>query len=105
LVETVTGVFMSKLIRAVLSDEKGATSIEYGLICALIAVVSIAAVGTLGQKAESVYTQVNMAMSGSGSGVGGAGAGGPAGGGGFGGSSRGGSSGGRSGGGGFSFNP
>jgi pilus assembly protein Flp/PilA len=67
---------MSKLIRAVLSDEKGATSIEYGLICALIAVVSIAAVGTLGQKAESVYTQVNMAMSGSGSGVGGAGAGG-----------------------------
>ena len=96
--------FNIKLQKRLLSEQVGSTAIEYGLICALIAVVSIAAVGTLGQKAESVYTQVNMAMAGAGSGVGGTSVGGPAGGG-FSGGNRGGQSGARSGGGGFTFTP
>jgi pilus assembly protein Flp/PilA len=96
--------FNIKLQKRLLNEQAGSTAVEYGLICALIAVVSLAAVSNLGQKAESVYTQVNMAMSGNGSGttVGGSG---PVGGNGFSGGSRGGQSDGRSGNGGFTFNP
>ncbi|MGR4862710.1 Flp family type IVb pilin [Caulobacter sp. LARHSG274] len=39
---------MSKFVTRFLGDESGATAIEYGLIIALIAVVIVAAVTTLG---------------------------------------------------------
>lgn len=39
-------------------DESGATAIEYGLIAALIAVVIIAAVTTLGTKLSDTFSTV-----------------------------------------------
>jgi pilus assembly protein Flp/PilA len=95
--------FNIKLFKHMLDEQNGATAIEYGLIAALIAMVTLVAVSTLGKQAESVYTQVTMAASGHGSGTTSGGSG-PVGGG-FTGGNRGGQSGGRSGGGGFTFNP
>ncbi|MFO1106883.1 MAG: Flp family type IVb pilin [Amaricoccus sp.] len=43
-------------------DEDGATAIEYGLLAALIAVVIIAAVTTLGSTVKSTFTEVNDKM-------------------------------------------
>ncbi|CAN7732219.1 Flp family type IVb pilin [Paraburkholderia sp. 22099] len=39
-------------------DEDGVTAIEYGLIAALIAVVIIGAVKTVGEKLDSVFTTI-----------------------------------------------
>ena len=41
-------------------SEKGATAVEYGLMVALIAVVIIAAVTTLGQKTKDLFERVNF---------------------------------------------
>jgi pilus assembly protein Flp/PilA len=38
-------------------DEEGATMVEYALMLALIAIVCIAAVTTVGDNAESVFNQ------------------------------------------------
>jgi pilus assembly protein Flp/PilA len=43
-------------------DENGATAIEYGLIVALIAVVVITAVTTLGKKLNNAFTKVNTGL-------------------------------------------
>jgi pilus assembly protein Flp/PilA len=40
-------------------DESGATAIEYGLIVALIAVVIITAVSTLGGKLNTAFGDIN----------------------------------------------
>lgn len=48
---------MQKLIR-ILKDESGATAIEYGLIAALIAVVIIAALATVGTKLSTTFSKV-----------------------------------------------
>jgi pilus assembly protein Flp/PilA len=45
-----------------LSDESGATAIEYGLIAAGIAVAIIAVVQGLGTKLESTFTAVKNAL-------------------------------------------
>lgn len=50
-------------------DEDGATAIEYGLLAALIAVVIIAAVTTLGTTVKDTFAKVNDDMV-DGSGVG-----------------------------------
>ena len=49
---------MSKFIARFAKDESGATAIEYGLIVALIAVVIITAVTTLGTKLNAAFTSV-----------------------------------------------
>lgn len=41
-----------------LKDEEGVTAIEYGLIAALIAVVIIVAVQTVGQNLNAIFTHV-----------------------------------------------
>jgi pilus assembly protein Flp/PilA len=41
-----------------LSDEQGATAIEYGLLAALISVVIIAAVTTLGTNLKGIFTTI-----------------------------------------------
>lgn len=41
------------------NDESGATAIEYGLLAALIAVVIIGAVGTLGKTMKTAFEDVN----------------------------------------------
>jgi pilus assembly protein Flp/PilA len=43
-------------------DEGGATAIEYGLIAALIAVVIIAAIQTVGTQLSGVFTTVASAL-------------------------------------------
>jgi pilus assembly protein Flp/PilA len=47
---------MSKFVSRFVKDESGATAIEYGLIVALIAVVIISAVTTLGTNLNSTLS-------------------------------------------------
>lgn len=51
-------IFMRKLV----SDRRGATAIEYGLIAALIAVAAIAAMQGLGNQLGKTFTKVNTTM-------------------------------------------
>jgi pilus assembly protein Flp/PilA len=43
-------------------DESGATAIEYGLIAALISVVIIGAVTTLGGTLDGVFKEINTKL-------------------------------------------
>jgi pilus assembly protein Flp/PilA len=43
-------------------DEEGATMVEYALLLALIAVVSITIITTLGGKVKTTYTSASGAM-------------------------------------------
>ncbi len=52
---------MSTLSRF-LSDESGATAIEYALIASLIAVAIITALQTVGTKVCTVFTEVGDAL-------------------------------------------
>ena len=49
---------MIKLIRKLLRDEAGPTAIEYGLIAALIAVVTIAGLTQVGTSLNSKYNTI-----------------------------------------------
>jgi len=53
---------MSKFLSTFAKDESGATAIEYGLIIALIAVVIITAVGTIGTKINNSFTKVSTGL-------------------------------------------
>jgi pilus assembly protein Flp/PilA len=53
---------MSRFVTRFLKDESGATAIEYGLIAALIAVVIIGAVTSVGSKVQSTFTSVAAAL-------------------------------------------
>ncbi|GGL20275.1 MULTISPECIES: Flp family type IVb pilin [Caulobacter] len=53
---------MSKFVTRFLKDESGATAIEYGLIVALIAVVIVAAVTTLGTNLKNRLTSAATAI-------------------------------------------
>lgn len=53
---------MSKFVSRFMSDESGATAIEYGLIVALIAVVIITAVSTLGTTLDAKFKTVTAAI-------------------------------------------
>jgi pilus assembly protein Flp/PilA len=55
---------MSKFINRFLKDESGATAIEYGLIAALIAVVIIGALQTIGSNLDTKFTEVGTAVGG-----------------------------------------
>ncbi|TDH59612.1 Flp family type IVb pilin [Dankookia rubra] len=44
--------------RALVTDRKGVTALEYGLIAALIATVIIGAVTTLGTNLSGVFTNI-----------------------------------------------
>ena len=54
-------------IKNFFKDESGATAVEYGLMVALIAVVIIAAVTTLGTNLSSKFTTAATAVGGAGS--------------------------------------
>jgi pilus assembly protein Flp/PilA len=43
----------------ILSNESGATAIEYGLIAALVSVAAITALTTMGQSLTTMYTTVS----------------------------------------------
>ena len=49
---------MMNLARRLLRDERGATAIEYGLIAALIAVVIITAVTSVGTNLTTTFTTI-----------------------------------------------
>ena len=53
---------MSKFITNFVKDESGATAIEYGLIVALIAVVIISAVTTLGSNLNTTLSTAGSAI-------------------------------------------
>ena len=55
---------MSKFVSKFMSDESGATAIEYGLIAALIAVVIISAVTALGATIKVKFNEIVTAMGG-----------------------------------------
>ena len=49
---------MTKFVSRFVKDESGATAIEYGLIAALIAVVIIGVLGTVGTNLNERFTEV-----------------------------------------------
>lgn len=49
---------MFRSISRMVRDEEGATMVEYGLLVALIAMVAIAAVTTLGGNLSALYNTV-----------------------------------------------
>jgi pilus assembly protein Flp/PilA len=53
---------MSKFVTRFMKDESGATAIEYGLIAALIAVVVIGAVTTIGTKLNGTFTTISTKL-------------------------------------------
>ena len=53
---------MSKFVTRFMKDESGATAIEYGLIVALIAVVIITAVSTVGTNLKASFTSVGTSI-------------------------------------------
>lgn len=53
---------MSKFISRFIKDESGATAIEYGLIAALIAVVIITAVSTVGTNLSGTFNNIGNAV-------------------------------------------
>jgi pilus assembly protein Flp/PilA len=53
---------MSKFVSRFINDESGATAIEYGLIAALIAVVLITAMTSLGGKIGGTFNNIGNKM-------------------------------------------
>jgi len=53
---------MSQFVSRFMKDECGATAIEYGLIAALIAVVIVTAVSTVGNKLSNTFTTIGQSM-------------------------------------------
>jgi pilus assembly protein Flp/PilA len=51
-----------KYLSRFLKDESGATAIEYGLIAALISVVIIGTVKTIGTKMNAKFSAVSTAL-------------------------------------------
>jgi len=50
------------MLTSLLTDESGATMVEYGIMVALIAAVSILVITTLGSKVSNAFSTVNSAM-------------------------------------------
>jgi pilus assembly protein Flp/PilA len=53
---------MKRLIRAFLTDETGATAIEYGLIAAGISLAIISVINGLGTKLNTKFTSINSSL-------------------------------------------
>jgi len=58
----VKGVPMSMKLHSMLRDEEGASMVEYGLLLALIAMVALAAVQTLGLNLGNFFTNVSTSV-------------------------------------------
>ena len=54
---------MSKFVTRFLKDESGATAIEYGLIAALIAVVLVGALQTVGSSLQGAFGKISSSVS------------------------------------------
>lgn len=53
---------MKRIVQKFLSDDSGATAIEYGLIAAGIALAIIAVVNGLGTNLNNTYTSINSSL-------------------------------------------
>jgi pilus assembly protein Flp/PilA len=53
---------MRRILQSLLADETGATAIEYGLIAALIAVVVVATLGTVGTRLKNTFNDVSSSL-------------------------------------------
>jgi pilus assembly protein Flp/PilA len=53
---------MQRLLKNLFKDESGATAIEYGLIAALISVVIIGAVTTIGTKLQGTFLMIGNTL-------------------------------------------
>ena len=53
---------MSKFVTRFLKDESGATAIEYGLIAALISVVIVTALTTIGTNLNTKFTSIGTSL-------------------------------------------
>ena len=51
-----------RLVKSFIRNDSGATAIEYGLIAALVSVVIIAALKTLGGNLNTTFTSVASAL-------------------------------------------
>ena len=51
---------MTKFVSRFVKDESGATAIEYGLICGLIGMVVLAALGAFSGRMEVIYGKVSQ---------------------------------------------
>lgn len=49
---------IKSIVRKFVQDENGATMVEYGLMLALIAVVCLGAVTTVGTNASTLFTKI-----------------------------------------------
>jgi len=50
------------MFKSLIADESGATMVEYGIMVALIAVLSILVIKSLGSKVSNAFSSVNGAM-------------------------------------------
>jgi pilus assembly protein Flp/PilA len=48
-----------RFFRALISDQKGATAVEYGLIVALIVIAMVGALMTVAETTSSIWTSVS----------------------------------------------
>lgn len=55
---------LRRLVKAYVSDESGATAIEYGLIAALIAVGMLAGVKLMGGGTAGMWTRISTSITG-----------------------------------------
>jgi pilus assembly protein Flp/PilA len=53
---------MIRFVSRFIQDERGATAIEYGLIVALISVVIITAVSTIGTNLNTKFTRISTSL-------------------------------------------
>ena len=53
---------LKSVTKSFVQDETGATAIEYGLIAALIAVVIIAALRTIGTNLNTAFTTIGTSL-------------------------------------------
>ena len=58
---------MKKFFQSFIRDEEGATMVEYGIMVALIAAISIGIVGSLGGSVFDAFTTIDNAMPAAGS--------------------------------------
>jgi pilus assembly protein Flp/PilA len=62
---------MIKKLMNFIKHEKGVTMVEYALLLALIAIVSLSAVGLVGTRASSTYNTAALSLTSAGGGGGG----------------------------------
>jgi pilus assembly protein Flp/PilA len=53
---------MFTILKRLMADESGVTAIEYGLIAALISVVAIASMTSIGTSVSGAFTSVSNAL-------------------------------------------